>query len=173
MKLPRTLRLDPSDSFVFDRAAEPGEWAVPGGFAFHGADPAALPRKALVAFRSGFLGLSSFGFSTLAEIAECGPTAFAQARAALAAHLVEAHGAPDQATAEAAADDELAFAAAVADLPVGTVIALHRSLEDGEIRERFRSLAPRADRPAPVFALIREDDPEPDAVDLRQLGGLA
>ncbi|MEY3552369.1 MAG: hypothetical protein RL735_717, partial [Pseudomonadota bacterium] len=30
MKLPRTLRLDPSDTFVFARAAEPGEWAVSG-----------------------------------------------------------------------------------------------------------------------------------------------
>ena len=28
LKLLRTIRLDPSDSFVFERAAEPGEWAV-------------------------------------------------------------------------------------------------------------------------------------------------
>ena len=173
MKLPRTLRLDPSDRFVFARAAEPGEWAVPGGFAFHGADPASLPRKALVGFRSGFLGLGSFGFSTLVEVAEASAAEHAAALAALAAHLCDVHGAPDAAIAEAAAADELAFAASVAELPVGTVIALHRSLEDGEIRERFRSLSARADRPAPVFALVREDDPEPDAVDLRQLGGLA
>jgi hypothetical protein len=173
MKLPRTLRLDPSDRFVFDRAAEPGEWAVPGGFAFHGADPAGLPRKALVAFRSGFLGLGSFGFSTLAEVAEANPAAYAAALAALAAHLVEAHGAPDRATAEAAAADELAFAASIADLPLGTVIALHRSLEAREIRERFRSLAARHDRPAPVFALVREDDAEPDHIDLRSIGDRA
>jgi len=30
MKLLRTIRLDPSDKFVFDEAAEPGEWAVSG-----------------------------------------------------------------------------------------------------------------------------------------------
>ena len=34
MKLLRTIRLDPSDTFVFERAAEPGEWAVPGAFVF-------------------------------------------------------------------------------------------------------------------------------------------
>ena len=30
MKLLRTIRLDASDSFVFERPAEPGEWAVSG-----------------------------------------------------------------------------------------------------------------------------------------------
>ena len=35
-RLPRTLRLDPSDTVIFESPAEPGEWAVPGGFAFCG-----------------------------------------------------------------------------------------------------------------------------------------
>ena len=30
LKFPRTIRLDPSDTFVFEWAAEPGEWAVSG-----------------------------------------------------------------------------------------------------------------------------------------------
>jgi hypothetical protein len=34
LKLPRTIRLDPSDTFVFERAADPGEWAVSGAFVF-------------------------------------------------------------------------------------------------------------------------------------------
>ena len=38
MKLIRTIRLDPSDTFVFERAAEPGEWAVSGAFVFWNAD---------------------------------------------------------------------------------------------------------------------------------------
>ena len=53
MKLLRTIRLDPSDTFVFERAAEPGEWAVSGAFAFWHSDPDAtggqgalgLPRR--------------------------------------------------------------------------------------------------------------------------------
>lgn len=46
MKLLRTVRADASDTFVFERAAEPGEWAVSGAFAFARADPEALERKA-------------------------------------------------------------------------------------------------------------------------------
>ena len=42
----RTIRLDPSDTFVFERAAEPGEWAVSGAFMFADADPDALDRQA-------------------------------------------------------------------------------------------------------------------------------
>ena len=51
MKLLRTIRLDPSDTFVFDVAAEPGEWAVPGGFAFWDEDPAQMSGKRRQAFR--------------------------------------------------------------------------------------------------------------------------
>ena len=39
LKLPRTIRLDPSDTFVYACAAEPGEWAVTGTFLFFGIDP--------------------------------------------------------------------------------------------------------------------------------------
>src|SRR4051812_24743668 len=56
LKLPRTIRLDPSDTFVFAEAAEPGEWAVSGAFVFWNRDPATLDQKQRVALRSGFLG---------------------------------------------------------------------------------------------------------------------
>ena len=65
MKLLRTIRLEASDTFVFDQPAEPGEWAVSGAFAFWGGDPTVLEGKARTAFRSGFLGVSSLGWSTL------------------------------------------------------------------------------------------------------------
>src|ERR687896_674185 len=68
VKLLRTIRLDPSDTFVFERAAEPGEWAVSGAFVFSDADPAELAGKARTAFRAGFLGLESLGWSTLVQI---------------------------------------------------------------------------------------------------------
>jgi hypothetical protein len=57
VKLLRTIRLDPSDTFVFDHAAEPGEWAVTGAFMFADGDPANLEGKARASFRSGFLGV--------------------------------------------------------------------------------------------------------------------
>ncbi|MDE2380089.1 DUF6505 family protein, partial [Bradyrhizobium sp.] len=68
MKLLRTIALDPSDTFVFDAPAEPGEWAVSGGFRFCERDPAGLQGKERAAFRGGFLGVQSWGWSTLAQI---------------------------------------------------------------------------------------------------------
>ena len=55
VKLLRTIRLDPSDSFIFEKPAEPGEWAVSGAFAFAHCDPANLRSKARASFRAGFL----------------------------------------------------------------------------------------------------------------------
>ena len=51
MKLLRTIRLDPSDTFVFEQAAEPGEWAVPGSFVFWNQDPSSFEGKKRSAFR--------------------------------------------------------------------------------------------------------------------------
>ena len=88
MKLMRTIRLDPSDTFVFDPPAEPGEWAVSGAFAFWDSDPATLEGKARTAFRSGFLGVETLGWSTLVQIVE----ASAEDRAALVATAGTATG---------------------------------------------------------------------------------
>lgn len=144
LKLPRAIRLDPSDTLVFRRAAEPGEWLVTGSFLFDPGAVEALDAKGRVAFRSGFLGIGSFGWSTLAVVTEAGEDEREAAIAQLAAQLVEKLGAPDLATARAAADDEIAFSASLCDHPAQTLLALHRSLEDGEIRESFRTLSPRA-----------------------------
>jgi hypothetical protein len=141
MKLLRTLRLDRSDTFVFERAAAPGEWACPGGFMFWDRDPERLEGKPRAAFRSGFLGLGTFGWTTLVEVAEAMPADVDAATDALARHLVEHHGAPDLAIARAAAIEEIEASASLADHPLGTVIALQRTIEpDGAVRERFRTI---------------------------------
>ncbi len=165
MKLPRCMRLDPSDLFVFERAAEPGEWAVSGAFVFAHADTATLSRKARVALRSGFLGVASLGWSTLVEVADGDPEEIAHA---LARHLVTSFGAPDLQTALIAAREEVTFAASLCDLPEGTVIAVHRTPGRDGLSEQFRTLTARTDRPAPVFALIETND-DPDHVDLTRL----
>jgi hypothetical protein len=176
-KLPKTLRLDRSDTLIFDPAAEPGEWAVPGGFAFWDEDPATMSGKRRQAFRGGFLGLSSFGWSTLVEVAEAGTAEREAAVAALAAHLRAAHGAPDEAAARAAAEEEIAFAESLCDHPPGTILALTRSIEDGAQRERFRTLH-RRDTPhqafdrLPVFgvAVVEGEDEPAERPDLTALG---
>jgi Family of unknown function (DUF6505) len=180
-RLPRTLRLDPSDTVVFDRAAEPGEWAVPGGFAFWDEDPAALTGRRRQEFRAGFLGLGSFGWSTLVEVAEAAPAERAEAVEALAARIVAAYGAPDIEAARAAAAEEIAFAESLCDHhPPGTVLALARSVEEGAVRERFRTLhrrdGPPPDRDRlPVFGIVEvegeEEMPErPDLIALERGG---
>ena len=172
MKLLRTIRLDPSDTFVFDRAAEPGEWAVSGAFMFGHTDPASLDGKPRAAFRSGFLGVQSLGWSTLAQIVEASEADRTAVIEALARHLQEHLGAPDFATARAAAEEEVAFAASLCEHPLDTLIAVRRTAEDGAIREAFRSLRPRGERkPMRAFAFLDVEGEEPDeTVDLMQLG---
>lgn len=173
IRLPRTLRLDASDAVVFDRAAAPGEWAVPGGFHFWDDDLEALSGKRRQAFRGGFLGLASFGWSTLVEVAEATPEEREAALAALARHIRDAFGAPDETAARAAAEEEIAFAESLCEHPPGTVLAVARSVEDGAMRERFRTLHRRpADRNAlPVFSIVATDGEEeaPEHPDLTRL----
>ena len=169
MKLIRTIRLDPSDTFVFERAAEPGEWAVSGGFAFWNADADTLEGKARSAFRSGFLGVESLGWSTLVQIVEASAADRAALVERLAQQLVARFGAPDVATARAAAEEEVAFAESLCNHPPDTLIAVHRASEDGAVREAFRTLHPRGDRkPMRAFSFLEvegEEQPD-DEVDL-------
>ncbi len=161
MKLLRTIRLDPSDTFVFERAAEPGEWAVSGGFVFVDADPGQLTGKARAAFRGGFLGVDSLGWSTLVQIVEASEEDRAALVDALAQRLVERFGAPDLAVARPAAEEEVAFAASLTDHPPDTLIAVHRTREDGAIRETFRTLRPRqGEKPLRAFAFMEVDGEE-------------
>src|SRR5688500_20043599 len=99
IRLPRTIRLDASDTVVFSVAAEPGEWAVAGTFVFAGRSPETLSRKEQIAFRTGFLGIASFGHSTLVVVSEASEEERAAAVEALAGQLVARLGAPDTATA--------------------------------------------------------------------------
>jgi uncharacterized protein DUF6505 len=173
VKLLRTIRLDGSDTFVFERAAEPGEWAISGAFAFARGDPATLHGKARTAFRAGFLGLGSLGWSTLAQIVEATENDLETVLDMLARQLVTRFGAPDLATARYAAGDEIAFTASLCDHPPGVVVAVTRSLENGTIREAFRTLRPRAGADAHrAFAfleVIGEDEPLEEPVDLWKL----
>jgi hypothetical protein len=173
MKLLRTIQFDTSDSFVFDRAAAPGEWAVSGAFAFLHRDIPALPGKSRAAFRAGFLGVGSLGRSTLVQIVDATEQDRADVVALLAAQLVEQFGAPDLASARAAAGEEVAFAASLCDHPAGVIVAVTRSVEGGLIREAFRSLRPAAQSPSRAFDFVEivgaEQEPD-EHLDLATLG---
>ena len=164
MRLLRTIRLDPSDTFVFERAADPGEWAVSGAFMFADADPGALAGKSRAAFRGGFLGVASFGWSTLVQIVDAAEEDRDALIDALARQLRERLGAPDLGAARAAAQEEVAFAASLCDHPRDTLIAVRRTFEDGAIREAFRTLHPRGTRkPMRAFSFLEvESEEEPN-----------
>jgi hypothetical protein len=169
LKLLRTIRLDPSDTFVFDRAAEPGEWAVTGGFVFAGDDPARLEGKARAAFRAGFLGVHSLGWSTLVQIVEASDDDRLAAIETLARHFVSHFGAPTIDDAIAAAEEEFEFTASLCNHPHDTLIAMLRQHENGEIRETFRTLRPK-DGPKPLRAFafldVEGEEETAEAVDL-------
>jgi hypothetical protein len=184
LKLLRTIRLDPSDTFIFERAAEPGEWAIPGSFQFWSVDPRTLTGREKQAFRAGFLGLGSFGWSTLAVVVEATEEEQQAAVTALAEHLLAHHGAPDAAAARTAATHELAFAAELADHPVQTLVALHRTVTvEGEISEQFRTFREAVAKQATAmpcsagaFAVVPDDEghgvpTEGDEVDLAAMIG--
>lgn len=170
MKLLRTIRLDPSDTFVFEKAADPGEWAVSGAFAFAHLDAAKLEGKVRAAFRSGFLGIDSLGWSTLVQIVEASEEDRAGAVEMLAQRLVERFGAPDLATARPAAEEEIAFAASLSEHPKGMLAAVSRKYQDGAIREAFRTLTPSVGpKPLRAYAFLEvagDDEPAEEHVDL-------
>lgn len=164
MKLLRSIALDPSDTFVFDAAAEPGEWAVSGAFRFCDRNPTELTGKARAAFRSGFLGVQSWGWSTLVQIVPATENDCRALIERLAGQLVDRFGAPDLATARTAAEEEVAFAQSLCNHPVSSLIAVHRSVSDGEVRESFRRLQLRQGQGhSKAFSFMEvEDDVEPN-----------
>ncbi len=164
MKLLRAIALDPSDTFVFDVPAEPGEWAVSGAFRFCDRDPAKLQGKDRWAFRGGFLGVQSWGWSTLVQIVEATEADRTALVELLAGQLVDRFGAPDPETARLAAEEEVAFAQSLCTHPIDTLIAVYRTAPEDEIREAFRTLQRREGvGHGKAFSFVEvEDDLRPD-----------
>lgn len=179
-RLPRTIRLDPSDKHIFASAAESGEWAVPGTFLFWDRPADSMTRKQAIAFRSGFLGVDSFGHSTLVTVQDARSDERTAMVETLADRLVAHLGAPSLDVARPAAEQEVALAESLcADHGIGTLIALHRRhAEDGTIREQFRTLRPRDETAFSATHLMGHDrafqffeEETEDHVDLFQLRG--
>ena len=145
MKFARTLRLDPSDTQVFDTPAPPGEWAVTGTFAFLADDPAAWTTKQKLAFKSGWLGLGSFGRATFVQVTVMPDAQFDDVVRQLAAHLFEHYGAPDMVAALQAARGECEDMAALCDHPAGTMLAIERDVADAGVTERVRVIPAEGD----------------------------
>jgi hypothetical protein len=158
MRLPRAIRLDQSDLQVFEHACAPGEWAVPGGFVFAGIDATRLEGKVQLAFRSAWLGLASFGHTTLVEVAEITEAEFFASVEQLARHIEARYGAPSFGQALAAARAELDDAAGLCEHKLGTLLALEREPQEGGFVERFRVIEPsRAGDHAKIWTIVEDD----------------
>jgi hypothetical protein len=175
VKLLRTIRLDPSDTFVFERTAAPGEWAISGAFVFWNSDASKFTGKLRAAFRGGFLGVESLGWSTLVQIVEATMEQRENVVEKLSQWLVSDFGAPDLIAARAAAEEEVIFAHSLCDHPIDTLIAVHRTHEGGAIREAFRTLQAReGPKPLRAFSFLEvegEDNVPTEEIDLAGLAG--
>ena len=159
MKFPRTIRLDSSDVYVFKRAAEAGEWAVPGSFIFQGRDPAAFDAKDKLAFHSGWLGTESFGQASLVEVAEIDAAAFAQVIERLARYFVAHLGAPTLTAALPAARQEAEDASGLCEHKLHSLLAIERDVSDDGIVERFRVIQPsRSGDHAKIWQIVEDGD---------------
>ena len=142
MKLAKTLRLDVSDTHVFNRAAEVGEWAITGTFAYIDSDPSSWSRKKQLAFRTAWLGIGSFGNSTFVQATEISTQEFDQTLQTLAAYLAEEYNAPSQEAATKAARQELDDMINLCGHPAGTLLAIERTITEQNITEKTRVLIP-------------------------------
>lgn len=142
MNFPRVIRLDDSDERIYAALSRPGEWAVPGAFAFLNVDLENADGKTLQAFHNGFLGVDSFGWTTLVQVDEISNAEYAQVIERLAVHFVMRYNAPDLDVATKAAQEEVEFAASICDHPVNTLLAVKRSLGEEGIEENFRVVQP-------------------------------
>lgn len=141
MRLARTLRFDESDERVFERPAEPDEWAISGAFEFSNWTEDMLTGKARQAFANGWLGLESFGRATFVATAKIEEAEFAALVERLAQHFVEAWGAPDLAAARPVAEEELRFMAGMCeDHDPNTLLVVQRELVAAGVSESFRAI---------------------------------
>ncbi|QHQ37338.1 DUF6505 family protein [Algicella marina] len=143
MKLARTIRFDESDENVFSRPAEPGEWAIPGGFEFSNWGEADLVGKARQAFANGWLGLGSFGRSTFVAVAKIEQNELDSLKNKLSEHFVRVYGAPSVEVAREVAAGEIAFMTELAeDHAPNTLLTVSRSLTEAGVSEAFRAISP-------------------------------
>ena len=145
MKFAKTIRFDKSDLNIFPLASEEGELAIVGTFNFYNLKQDDLKGKVKQAFSNGFMGCTTFGYSTLVSLVNIKEKELQQLKKNLGKFLIDNFGAPSQEMAEEAANEEINF---MLDLcknhEIGSLLSLSRTWENDGIKERFRNL-PKAD----------------------------
>jgi len=144
MLFARVIRLDESDTNLFEPAAEPGEWAIPGTFEFANWTEAELQGVAKIAFENSWLGLESFGRASVVAVADITEAEMAALTERLAGHFAANYGAPDIEAARPVARHEIDQMAAFCEgQPVNTLMIIARELDAQGVREKFRLVPPQ------------------------------
>lgn len=144
MNFARVIRLDESDLNVFHTAAEPGEWAVPGTFAFSNWSEDDLSGKARQEFAHGWLGLTSFGRASVVGVTSITEPEYKELVDILAFHFVEAWGAPNAEAARPVAEGEIAHMAQMcSDQTTNTLMVIERELTETGVKDKFRLIPPQ------------------------------
>jgi len=137
----RCIRLDESDSRIFERAATPGEAAVSGAFLFQGMDVDKLAGPRLQAFRNGFLGVESMGWCTLVAIAETDDIDLESTMTnQLALGLTRDFGAPDMESVLSVALEEVRDSQTLCEGECDTLLAVQRTFDGDDIREQVHAV---------------------------------
>ena len=153
MKLARAIRLDDSDTEVFATPAAPGEWVIPGTFAYSNWTEDDLTGKALQEFTHGWLGLESFGRASVTAVTSITATERTALIDILAFHFTESWGAPNLEAARPVAEAEIAdMIALCADQEINTLIVLERELTSEGVKDWFRMVPPQGTK-LDVFAV--------------------
>jgi hypothetical protein len=139
MKFLKAVRLDDSDARIFageGGAAEDGAWVVSGGYAV--CDLAQGHRTTCCHCDSTFIAAGARQRCTLAEVAEIDDAAYEQVIQALSRHFLEELGAPTIEAARAAAEDECAYTADLAEgFPADAWITVRREPTADGVGERY------------------------------------
>ena len=145
MKFAKTIRFDKSDLNIFPLASEEGELAIVGTFNFYNLKQDDLKGKVKQAFSNGFMGCTTFGYSTLVSLVNIKEKELQELKTNLGKFLIDNFGAPSKEMAEEAANEEINF---MLDLcknhEIGSLLSLSRTWETDGIKEKFRNL-PKAD----------------------------
>jgi len=139
MKFLKAVRLDDSDARIFageGGSAEDGAWVVSGGYAV--CDLAQGHRTTRCHCDSTFIAAGARQRCTLAEVAEIDDAAYEQVIQALSRHFFEELGAPTIEAARAAAEDECAYTADLAEgFPAEAWITVSREPTADGVGERY------------------------------------
>jgi uncharacterized protein DUF6505 len=139
MKFLKAVRLDDSDARIYAAeggAATDGEWVVSGGYAV--CDLAGGHCRPRCHCDTTFVGVTSHGRCTVAEVADIEPATLAQLREQLAQHCIDDLGAPSREVAHRTAEEECAYTADLAaGFPADVWITVKRQSTPDGVGERY------------------------------------